>query len=67
MRAEVYDLYFEFDIEQHKAKYINYLEVLIKKDGHVLYAVPSHRELAIRLVLRTKRMDEGRSERGLLA
>ena len=44
-----YDLYSEFDINQHKKTYINYLEVLIEPNGHVLYAVPSHQELAIRL------------------
>lgn len=37
-----YDVYSEFDIEQHKKTYINYLEVLIDTDGKVLYAVPSH-------------------------
>lgn len=37
-----YDLYSKFDIEQHKAHYVNYLEVIIKEDGTVEYAVPSH-------------------------
>lgn len=49
-----YDLHSEFDIEKHKAKYINYLEVLIEEDGHVLYAVPSHQELAIKLACKAK-------------
>lgn len=49
-----YDLYSEFDIEQHRKKYINYLEVLIENNGHVLYAVPSHQELAIRLACEEK-------------
>lgn len=52
--VEDYDLHSEFDIEKHKAKYINYLEVLIEEDGHVLYAVPSHQELAISLACKAK-------------
>lgn len=32
-----------------RKKYVNYLEILIEKDGHILYAVPSHQEKAIAL------------------
>lgn len=39
---ENYDVYGEFNIEKHKKTYINYLEVLIKEDGKIVYAVPSH-------------------------
>lgn len=46
---EKYDLHSEFNIEMHKKTFINYLEVLIEPDGHVLYAIPSHQELAIKL------------------
>lgn len=46
---KAYDLHSEFDIKKHKATFVNYLEVLIESDGHVLYAVPSHQELAIKL------------------
>jgi len=49
---EEYNLYCEFDIAKHKAKYVNYLEVLIEKDGHVVYAVPSHQEKAISLAMK---------------
>ena len=35
-----YSIYSEFDIEQHKKKYVNYLEVLIEQDGRIVYAVP---------------------------
>lgn len=49
-----YDLYSEFDIQKHKEKYINYLEVLIEPDGHVIYAVPSHQEKAIELAMASK-------------
>ena len=44
-----YDIYRPFDAEKHKAKYSNYLEVLILEDGTVVYAIPSHQEKAIAL------------------
>ena len=50
----MYDLTYEFDIQEHKRTYINYLEVLIEPNGHVLYAVPSHQELAIRMACKAK-------------
>lgn len=31
-----------FDVEVHKANFVNYLEVVILKDGTIEYAVPSH-------------------------
>ena len=40
----MYDLHSAFDIKQHKAHYINYLEVVIFPDGHIEYAIPSHQE-----------------------
>lgn len=46
---EEYSVYSEFNLEQHKKTYVNYLEVLITADGEVLYAVPSHQEKAIQL------------------
>lgn len=39
---EDYDCRCKFDLEKHKAKYINYLEIVILEDGTVEYAVPSH-------------------------
>lgn len=47
-----YSIYSEFDLEQHKEKYVNYLEVLIEEDGHIVYAVPSHQEKAVELACR---------------
>ncbi len=44
-----YSIYSEFDIEQHKKKYVNYLEVLVEQDGRIVYAVPSHQEKAVAL------------------
>lgn len=44
-----YSIYCDFDIKRHKKKYVNYLEVLIEKDGRIVYAVPSHQEKAIEL------------------
>lgn len=44
-----YSVYSEFDIEQHKKTFPHYLEVIIDKDGKIMYAVPSHQEMAIAL------------------
>lgn len=41
-------LHSPFDPEVHKRTFINYLEVMIDKDGIVHYAVPSHLEYLIR-------------------
>lgn len=43
-----YSIYSVFDIQQHKEKYVNYLEVVISPEGVVEYAVPSHSEILIR-------------------
>lgn len=44
-----YDIYCDFDMEKHKQKYINYLEVLILEDGKIVYAIPSHQMKAEQL------------------
>lgn len=44
-----YGIYSKFDIEQHKATFINYLEVVIDPDGEIKYAVPSHQEILIKI------------------
>lgn len=44
-----YDLYSNFDIEQHKKTFVHYLEVVIDENGKVMYAVPSHQEKIIAL------------------
>lgn len=44
-----YDLHSEFDADMHAKTFTNYLEVLINDTGKVLYAIPSHQELAIKL------------------
>lgn len=49
-----YGLHSEFNVLKHKATFVNYLEVLIEPNGHVLYAVPSHQELAIALACKSK-------------
>lgn len=38
-----------FDIDTHKKTFINYLEVIIRGDGTIEYAVPSHQEKLIRI------------------
>lgn len=49
-----------FDLEAHKAKYINYLEVLILENGSIVYAIPSHQECLISLC--THKMNISRQE-----
>ncbi len=44
-----YDIYCDFDIEKHKQTYINYLEVMILRNGTIVYAIPSHMEKAKQL------------------
>lgn len=48
---ETYSVYSDFDIKQHKATFTNYLEVIITRDGTVLYAVPSHQGKAMSLAV----------------
>ena len=59
---EKYDLHSEFDPDKHAKTYINYLEVLITEEGKVIYAVPSHQELAIKLAC--EKLDVTRAELG---
>lgn len=44
-----YSVYSDFDMEQHKKTFTNYLEVVIDENGKVMYAVPSHQEKLIKL------------------
>ena len=44
-----YDLYSKFDLEKHVRKYIHYTEVIIRPNGTVEYAVPSHQEKLIQI------------------
>ena len=47
-----YSIYSEFDLEQHKKTFRNYLEVIIHPDGTVHYAIPSHQEYLIKYACR---------------
>ena len=42
-------LHSPFDIDTHKDIFINYLEVVILKDGTIQYAIPSHQEKLMKL------------------
>ena len=53
MTGDEYGLQSEFDIEKHKNKFKNYLEVMIERDGKVVYAVPSHQMKAEELCCET--------------
>lgn len=39
-----------FNVETHKKEFENYLEVVLKVDGEIVYAVPSHQEKLIKIV-----------------
>ena len=47
-------LHSPFNIEVHKATFINYLEIVIDTEGVVHYAVPSHQEFIINYLVQTK-------------
>ena len=57
---ERYDVYSNFDIEKHKATFIDYLEVLILEDGKVVYAVPSHQMKAEELACERLKIDRNK-------
>lgn len=42
----------KFDIETHKRTFVHYLEVIIKEDGEIVYAVPSHQEKLINIAMK---------------
>lgn len=42
----------KFDIETHKEAFVHYLEVVIREDGTVEYAVPSHQEKLIGIAMK---------------
>ena len=48
---EEYGLNSKFNIDQHKEHFIHYLEVVIRTDGTVEYAVPSHQEKLIAIAM----------------
>ncbi len=50
MMSSYYDLDSEFDIDMHAKTYINYLEVIIRADGTIEYAVPSHQEKLLEII-----------------
>lgn len=47
-------LHSPFSIKTHSETFINYLEVIIDKDGQIYYAVPSHQEFMINQLLGNK-------------
>ena len=51
MTQEQKVLHSPFDIETHKKTFVNYLEVVIKEDGTIEYAVPSHQEKMIQIAM----------------
>ena len=53
MKSDGYGVYSDFDLQKHKEKFVDYLEVMIEKDGKIHYAVPSHQEWAIAAACRS--------------
>lgn len=51
---EEYTLYSKFDFNKHEKTFINYLEIIIKPDGEIEYAVPSHQEKLIKIACELK-------------
>ena len=49
-------LYKPFNIETHSKEFINYLEVIIKPNGEICYAIPS-RQQALEKIAREKHKD----------
>ena len=50
MMSSYYDLDCEFDIDKHAKTFINYLEIIIRADGTIEYAVPSHQEKLLEII-----------------
>lgn len=40
-----------FDLETHKKTFVNYLEVVLREDGTVEYATPSHQQKLIAIAM----------------
>ena len=49
-------LHSPFDIETHKKTFKNYLEVIIREDGTVEYAIPSHQEKLISILMKKENL-----------
>lgn len=58
-----YDVYCDFDLKKHQETYVNYLEVMIDKDGKIMYAVPSHQEKAIEMACTANNVSRGELEK----
>lgn len=54
---QVYDCnYSKFDLEKHKEVYPNYCEVVIRPDGEICYAHPSHQQYLELLAAQVNRL-----------
>lgn len=50
-------LHSKFDIKTHKETFINYLEIIIDKNGECHYAIPSHNGILEMLILKKHKID----------
>lgn len=49
-------LHAPFNVETHKKTFINYLEVVILRDGTIEYAVPSHQLKAVDIIAKRRKL-----------
>ena len=45
----MYDIHSPFNLTEHKKHFVSYLEAIIDRNGTIMYAIPSHQELATKL------------------
>lgn len=57
MKSQSEILHSPFDAETHKQFFINYLEAIIREDGTVEYATPSHQEKLIAVGCEVKNVE----------
>lgn len=56
MNFQQFVLHNPFNIRIHKKTFINYLEVVILEDGTIEYAIPSHQEKLIAIIMKKYNM-----------
>lgn len=57
-----YSIYSEFNLEKHMNTFINYLEVIMLPNGKIEYAVPSHQEKLISLLMKNRKWTRNQVE-----
>ena len=60
-----YNLYSEFDFEQHAKHFICYCEVIIDEDGVCHYAIPSHQQYLIKMICKKRNISRKQFEESI--